>query len=121
MKPPKKSGSTVRKAKKLRREMTAPEVYLWQYLRTQTLVKIRRQHPVGPYVLDFFCSKAKLAIEVDGIIHDMGENPQRDAARDLALAKLGIRTIRIPASDVLKNSAEAAYAVIRMCLVRIES
>jgi very-short-patch-repair endonuclease len=118
MKPPRKSGGTVRKARKLRREMTPPEVYLWQHLRAQTVVKIRRQHPIGPFVLDFFCPKAKLAIEIDGIVHDMGNNPERDAARDLALTKLGIETIRIPASDVLKNSADVADAVIRMCLAR---
>jgi very-short-patch-repair endonuclease len=118
MKPPKKSGTTVRAAKKLRREMTPPEVYLWQHLRAQTAVKIRRQHPIGPYILDFFCPKAKLAIEVDGIVHDMGNNPERDVARDIAIAKHGIQTIRIPASDVLKNSAEVAGAVVQMCLAR---
>ena len=84
MRPPRKSGVTVRRAKQLRREMTPPEVYLWQHLRAQTVVRIRRQHPIGPYILDFFCSKAKLAIEVDGIVHDMGDNPERDVARDLS-------------------------------------
>ncbi|MBL0923832.1 MAG: DUF559 domain-containing protein [Sphingomonadaceae bacterium] len=118
MRPPRKSGGTVRKAKKLRREMTVPEVYLWQHLRAQTAVKIRRQHPIGPYIPDFFCSKAKLAIDVDGIVHDMGDNPERDVARDLALAKLGIETVRIPASDILKNSAEVANTIIRLCLAR---
>ena len=120
MKPPKKSGKTVRMAKRLRREMTPPEVYLWQHLRGQDLVKIRRDHPLGPYAIDFFCSKAKLAIEVDGIAHDMGDNPARDVRRDAYVAALGIETIRIPAADVLKNSAEVADTVVRMCLARIK-
>jgi very-short-patch-repair endonuclease len=102
MKPPKKSGQTVQMAKRLRREMTPPEVFLWQHLREQDLVKIRRDHPLGPYALDFFCAKAKLAIEVDGIAHDMGNNPARDVRRDEYVAQLGIKTIRIPATEVLK-------------------
>ena len=60
-------------------------------------------------------------MKVDGIVHDMGDNPERDVARNLALAKLGIETIRVPASDVLKDSVAVADSVVRMCLVRIES
>jgi very-short-patch-repair endonuclease len=100
--------------------MTPPEVYLWQHLRAQGLVKIRRQHPVGPFVLDFFCAKAKLAIEVDGIAHDMGDNAQRDIARDAAVKAMGIETLRVAASDVLTNSAEVADVVVRTCLVRMK-
>ena len=120
MKPPKKSRKTVQMAKRLRRQMTPPEVFLWQHLREQDLVKIRRDHPLGPYALDFFCSKAKLAIEVDGIAHDMGDHPARDVLRDAYVAQLGIETIRIPAVEVLKNSAEVADAIVRMCLARIK-
>jgi very-short-patch-repair endonuclease len=120
MKPPKKSGKTVRMAKRLRREMTPPEVFLWQHFRSQDFVKIRRDHPLGPYALDFFCAKAKLAIEVDGIAHDMGDNPARDVRRDAYVAALGIETLRIPASEVLKDSLAVADGVVRMCLARIE-
>jgi very-short-patch-repair endonuclease len=120
MKPPKKSRKTVQMAKRLRREMTPPEVFLWQHLRGQELVKIRRDHPIGPYALDFYCSKAKLAIEVDGIAHDMGDNPARDVRRDDYVAELGIETIRIPAKVVLKNSVEIADSVVRMCLARMK-
>jgi very-short-patch-repair endonuclease len=121
MKLPTKSGVTVRRAKKLRRQMTPPEVYLWQHLRTQNLVKIRRQHPAGPFVLDFFCVKAKLAIEVDGMVHDMGNGPERDVARDAALQNMGIETLRIPASDVMANSAGIADSVVRTCLARMKN
>jgi very-short-patch-repair endonuclease len=117
---PKKQGKTVRMAKRLRREMSAPEVYLWQHFRQQDLVKIRRDHPFGPYALDFFCAKAKLAIEVDGISHDMGDRPARDMARDAYVAANGVETIRIPANEILQDSQAAADAVIRMCLARIE-
>src|SRR4051794_27024263 len=58
---------TVEKARRLRREMSRPEARLWPVLRTRPEgFKFRRQHPVGPYVLDFYRPGAKLAIEVDG-------------------------------------------------------
>ena len=117
---PRKRGKTVRMAKRLRREMSPAEVFLWQQLRIQDLVKIRRDHPFGPYALDFYCAKAKLAIEVDGIGHDMGDHPQRDTARDAYVAANGVETVRIAAKDVLKDSQAAADAVVRMCLARIK-
>ena len=89
----------------MRREMTLPEVILWQALRKQPGgLKFRRQHPAGPYVLDFFCSDARLAIEVDGVAHIMGDRPQRDGARDRWLRSAGVETLRISAADVLKDA-----------------
>ena len=117
---PRKRGKTVRMAKRLRREMSPAEVFLWQHLLNQGTVKIRRDHPFGPYALDFYCAKAKLAIEVDGIVHDMGDHPKRDVARDAYVAANGVETLRIAARDVLKNSQVAADAVVRMCLARMK-
>ncbi|MEJ1968138.1 MAG: DUF559 domain-containing protein [Rhizomicrobium sp.] len=59
---------TFKRARALRRKMTLPEILLWQQLRGRKLrgLSFRRQHPVGPYILDFFCASAALAIEVDG-------------------------------------------------------
>jgi very-short-patch-repair endonuclease len=116
---PKKHGKTVRMAKRLRREMSPAEVYLWQQLRGQDIVRIRRDHPFGPYALDFFCAKARLAIEVDGIGHDMGDHPERDAARDAYVLANGVETVRIPAKDVLRDSQRVADAVVRMCVARM--
>ncbi|MEO6042140.1 MAG: DUF559 domain-containing protein [Croceibacterium sp.] len=73
---PKAVTGTVRKARRLRREMTLSEVLLWREFRKRPGgLKFRRQHASGDYVLDFFCSDARLAIEVDGIAHDMGDRP----------------------------------------------
>jgi very-short-patch-repair endonuclease len=92
------------KARRLRRSMSLPEVLLWRELRKKPNgVQYRRQHPAGPYVLDFFCATAKLAIEVDGEAHNRGGRPQRDEARDEWLERQGVRVIRIPANEVLKN------------------
>ena len=91
-------------ARGLRRTMSLPEVLLWRELRKRPRdVQFRRQHPAGPYVLDFFCATANLALEVDGDAHNFGDRPQRDAARDLWLNSQDIRVLRIPATDVLKN------------------
>lgn len=70
-------------AKRLRRTMSLPEVLLWQQLRRRPgELRFRRQHPAGPYVLDFYCDAQKLAIEVDGEAHSRGNRPERDSARD---------------------------------------
>jgi very-short-patch-repair endonuclease len=94
--------------------MSLPEVLLWQRLR-QADIKIRRQHPCGPYVLDFYCPPAKLAIEVDGVSHDMGDRPERDIARDLFVQERGISVLRISAGDVLKDVDEAAESIVAAC------
>ena len=75
-------------ARKLRAEPSLPETLLWRHLRD---VKIRRQHPVGEWVLDFYCAAAKVAFEVDGIAHDMGDRPERDISRDEGSGRLGLK------------------------------
>jgi very-short-patch-repair endonuclease len=95
---------TIEKARALRRTMTPPEVRLWAILRTAPSgIRFCRQHPIDPFVLDFYCPRAKLAIEIDGIAHDMGDIPQHDQARDRWLNEQGIATMRIPASDVFQR------------------
>ncbi len=101
---PKARPKATRSARRLRRKMTLPEVMLWHWLRQRPEgLKFRRQHPTGPYVLDFFCSDARLAIEVDGEAHSRGERPTRDGTRDQWLRAAGIETLRIPAVDVLSD------------------
>jgi very-short-patch-repair endonuclease len=117
-----KRPSTVSRARQLRREMSPPEVELWQYLRSRPDgFKFRRQHPLGPYKLDFFCHEAGLAIEVDGDAHDMGANPERDARRDQWVAGRGIRTIRFLARDVMENLDAVAAQIREECASRCPS
>ncbi len=96
---------TVENARHLRREMTPPEARLWVALkrRAQADLRFRRQHPIGPYVLDFYCAGARLAVEVDGESHGFGDRPERDNRREAWLAEQGIRTLRIPAIEVRDN------------------
>jgi very-short-patch-repair endonuclease len=106
----------VKRARALRKKMTLPEVVLWQHLRQRPdKLKFRRQHPAGPYVLDFYCEEARLCIEIDGVAHDFGDVPAADARRDRWLAESGIRTIRFAATDVLKNLEGVLQLIIIEC------
>ena len=106
-------ASTIGFARKLRRRMSLPEVLLWQQLRLRPFgFKFRRQHPAGPFVADFFCAEARLAIEVDGIGHEMGGQPERDARRDAFFADHGVKVLRIAATDVLRDVTTAAETII---------
>ena len=117
---PKPASGSVARARKLRKEMTLPEVLLWRLLRGQPHgVKFRRQHPSSRIGMDFYCSDALLVFEVDGIAHDMGDNPERDLNRDAWLRSKGIDTVRIPATDVLKNAAGVAEGILAMALSRL--
>ncbi|MFM5931955.1 MAG: endonuclease domain-containing protein [Novosphingobium sp.] len=112
---PKMRGNLT-KAKHLRASQTLPEALLWRLLKgSPGGVHFRRQHAVGPYVLDFYCARAKIGIEVDGIAHDMGNRPERDAARDAWLDAHGITILRIAASDVLQSPEDIAEGILRSC------
>src|SRR4051795_6949535 len=96
---------TFKRARALRRALTLPEVVLWQALRGGGVggLRFRRQHPVGPYVLDFYCPALRLAVEVDGAAHDIPDQAGRDLRRDAWLAEQGIRVRRFLAADVLSE------------------
>jgi len=105
-------------ARHLRRTLSPPEARLWSRLRERMAGKpvVRRQHPVGPYVLDFYCPKARLAIELDGISHDMGNRPQRDALRDAWLKSHGISVVRIPIGELPRDVDETADVIVWMAI-----
>ncbi len=105
----------VKRARKLRAAMSLPEVLLWRELKGQPLgVKFRRQFPVRGYIADFACLDVRLLIEIDGIAHDMGDRPQRDARRDALLEADGWRIVRIAAKRVLAEPLQTAEAIVRL-------
>jgi CreA protein len=107
--------ATFGRARALRRQMSLPEVVLWQALRKSRLagLRFRRQHPIGPYILDFYCPAAGLAVEVDGLAHDGADRMRHDAHRDSWLAERGVRVMRVVAKDVLRDdSFEGVLAAI---------
>ena len=115
VRPMRAPSRTVQKARRLRRDMSLPEVLLWDCLRAGRLAghRFRRQHAVGPYVLDFYCSQAYLAVELDGAQHDLEGQMRHDNRRDDWLRREGIRVLRIAASDILdRHLFEGALRVI---------
>jgi len=85
--------------------MTGPEKRLWSRLRARQLqgVKFRRQHGIGPYIVDFYCPERSLVIEVDGDSHADAEQSQKDQRRDRYLQSIGLSVVRYGNDDIMKN------------------
>ncbi|NIK50131.1 endonuclease domain-containing protein [Variibacter gotjawalensis] len=94
--------------------MTRAEVLLWRYLKAHHVdgFGFRRQAPLGPFIVDFVCHEARLAIELDGETHDFAEQQRRDLMRDRWLRSRGYSILRFSNDDVLKN-LEGVIASIR--------
>jgi very-short-patch-repair endonuclease len=104
---------TVYAARRLRRTMSLPEILLWQRLRgSPEDIAFRKQHPIDPYVADFYCAAAKLVIEVDGEVHDRGQQPERDEGKTEFLQSQGYDLLRIAAKDVLKDPDRVAQSIV---------
>jgi very-short-patch-repair endonuclease len=96
----------------LRRTLTPSEAKLWRHLRDRRAeFKFRRQHPIGPYVLDFYCPEAKLAVEVDGRQHAEPDQVRRDQERTIELGLQGVRVMRIPAAEVERSIEVVLQAI----------
>ncbi len=96
----------------MRKDSTDAESYLWQLLRDRRLCgyKFRRQHPVGRYILDFYCEQAKLAIELDG-----GQHQEQDAYDDQRTAQLnsaGIKVIRFWDNEILTQPEQVLEDIL---------
>lgn len=114
------ANKNIQNARLLRRDMTPQERKLWYlYLRTYK-PRIYRQRPVGKYILDFYCAKAKVAIEIDGGQHyDEAGCEEHDSKRTKYLNRQYIQVIRIPNNEIMGNFAgvcEYIDKVINMAL-----
>ena len=113
------TSATIRMARRERRSGNLPEVILWRALRQRPGgFKFRRQHPIGPYSLDFACLSARLAIEIDGEVHNRGDQPESDSVRDAHMRGRGFDTIRIPAREVLQSVDMVVIAIVSACRER---
>jgi len=104
---------TYRRAAGMRRPLTPPEARLWTQIKGGGAegLKFRRQHPIGPYILDFYCHAARLAVEVDGAGHDDPAQIAHDERRTLWLASQGVEVLRVRSTDV-RDHLEGVLALI---------
>lgn len=109
------SDPRIARARQLRRNAVVPERLLWGKLRNRRLagLKFRRQHPVGPFVIDFYCASANLAIEVDGNSH--ADRGRYDRQRENYLRGKGLRVLRIDNDDVLGDIDSVLCGILQAC------
>ena len=102
--------------KELRNNSTSAEKLLWSMLQHSNLggYKFRRQHSVGAYILDFYCSSEKLAIELDGASHFTDEAPEYDRQRTVYLNALNIKILRFLNTDVYDNLNAVGEKILRV-------
>ena len=92
-------------SRNLRKNMTDVEVLLWSRIRRKSIegCQFYRQKVIGNYIVDFYCHRAKLVIELDGGQHYSTEGKQRDSVRDNYMSQLGLRVLRFSDRDIFKN------------------
>jgi very-short-patch-repair endonuclease len=95
-----KNDDLLGNARKLRRNMTPQERKLWYLFLKDYPVKIYKQRIIGPYIVDFYCSGAKLVIEIDGSQHYEDTGKGRDTERDRYLTGLGLEVVRYSNADI---------------------
>ncbi len=99
----KKSLKEIRRT--LRQTITPAENFLWQQIRNRKLnkMKFKRQHSIGNYIVDFYCASSRLIIELDGEVHNVPEQIEKDKSRDENLKEMGFKILRFSNEYVLSN------------------
>ena len=109
------------RAKALRDILSPPEQLLWAYLRNNQVAGLpfRSQHPLGPYIADFYCREARFVIEIDGKTHQ-AEQLAHDKARDEWMQSCGIHVLRIQARDVFAELNAVVQTIHGIARKRVE-
>ena len=95
-------------SRRFRKKQTKTEEIVWDLLKNKKFknLKFRRQHPIGRYIVDFYCPEHKLIVEIDGLIHRKEDQKKYDDVRQKDLESSGHKFIRIRAEDVIEDSRE---------------
>ena len=105
------------RARELRQPLTPAEEELWHGLRNeQQGYKFRRQHPIGPFIVDFYCAKVKLIIEIDGVSHD--NQVEYDLDRTAWFESQGYQVIRYTNQEVKENCSAVVESILERCKSR---
>ena len=110
------SPEILKRAEVLRNELTEAEKLLWERLRKNKVrgLRFRTQHPISKFIVDFYCHKALLVIEIDGDIHKNEIVAERDEGREAELKKLGLIVLRFTNDEVLKNIDNVQKKITRV-------
>lgn len=105
------------RAAELRRNMTKAEKLLWRELKSKKLMGLtfRRQHPVNMFIADFYCHIARLVIEIDGSIHEIDGNKEKDQGREDEFEKFGIATIRFTNYEIYQELDKVLHEIEAIC------
>lgn len=107
-------GRVFSNARELRKNPTKTEEVLWSRLRNNQLgVRFRRQHPVFKYVVDFYCHSHKLAVEVDGTIHNVNSIKENDLVRSEDLKSCGLKVLRFTNSQVTNDIENVIASILK--------
>ena len=108
------SKHMIGRARDLRQASTPPEQLLWLALRNGQIggMRFRRQHPIGPYVVDFYCHGAKLVVEVDGMSHD--DKAVADTEKAKHIQSQGLRVLRVTNDDVMHDLDAVTREIARL-------
>lgn len=107
---PEYDGAHIRRARVMRRNGTKGEARLWTFLKGRKLgAKFRRQHPIGSYIVDFYCPAARLIIEIDGYSHE--GRGRYDLRRQKFLEELGLRVVRFSEAEVCRSLEEVLRSI----------
>jgi|SRR5581483_5634657 len=101
----KASPEIIRRAAALRKNVTPAEHTLWERINKNQLygLRFKRQHPIGKFIVDFYCAKALLVIELDGEVHNKTDVAERDEGREYELKQMGLTVLRFKNDEVLNN------------------
>ena len=99
------SPEIIKRAADLRKRLTKAESVLWNKIGKNQIngYRFKKQHPISKFIVDFYCHKALLVIEIDGDIHNKEEVLERDEGREYELQKLGLTILRFTNEEVIKN------------------
>src|SRR5690606_19025847 len=106
----------VKEARELRSNQTPAEEILWQLVRNKKFLnlKFRRQHQIGPYIVDFYCHSKRLIIELDGAVHDSEERKKIDRKRDKYLSSLGNTVLRFKNNEILDSPQQVLTQISKI-------
>lgn len=109
------SAGIQQRARELRHEMTRPEQLLWERLRDRQLgeLKFRRQHPLVPFITDFYCAEKRMVLEIDGDIHDLQK--EQDELRTRQFEEFGYRVIRFRNEEIETNIGLVLKKILEVC------